>query len=160
MFGGEYEKTEIEFKPIPKGRYLCKLDNCCIEQTPDKADRAGTKYLKMDFTILTGPSANRKIWHKLWFSEKAYNMAAQQLDNMGVFNDIKPTATLDEFLMASAEAAFTLVGKKLEVSVTGHQTFNDKTYENTFVTGHGDVEKVIAKAAVGAGVNTSEEIPF
>lgn len=155
MFGGQYEKTEMEFKPLPKGRYVCILDNCLIEQTSK-----GTNYLKMDFTVVNGQFANRKLWHKIWFTEKAYNMAAQQLDNIGVFGDIKQAETIDQFLTNAAEVVFKKVGAKMEVSVTGHDTYNDKEYEKTFLTGLGDAEAVQAKAASAAGVDASEELPF
>lgn len=158
MFGGQYEKKDMEFKPIPKGRYSCILDNCCIDKTPDKPEKKGTSYLKMDFTIVTGPMTNRKLWHKVWFTEKSYDMAAQQLDNMGVFNDIKKSSTIDDFMLGAAEAVFKLVGEKLTVAVTGHNTYNDKTYENCFVvTGE---EAVVTAVATSADVSTSEEIPF
>ena len=154
MFGGEYEKKDMEFKPIPKGRYACILDNCCIEATPN----TGTKFLKMDCTIVKGDFSNRKLFHKIWFTDKSYDMAAQQLDNMGVFSDIKPTASIEDFMLSAAEAVFKLLGKHINVSVTGHKEWEGKKYENTFVVS--DEETVQVKAATDAGVDATEEIAF
>lgn len=155
MFGGKYEKQENDFKPLPKGRYVCVLDNCLIEQT-----KSGTNYLAMNFTVVKGQFANRKLWHKVWFTEKAYNMAAQQLDNIGVFGDITQAETIDQFLTNAAEVVFKKVGSMMEVSVTGHDTFNDKEYEKTFLTGMSNNSEVGASAASSAGVDQSEELPF
>jgi len=152
MFGKSYEKKDNEFKPLPKGRYLCVLENCTIEKSPTK----GTPYLAMTCTILKGEYANRKIWHKVWFSEKAYDMAAQQLDNFGVFDQVTAAETIEGFCTNAAEVVFKKVGSNVEIAVTGYNTFNDKTYENTFLTGDGS--DFTDESA--AGVDSSEELPF
>lgn len=154
MFGGSFEKKESKgFEPLPKGRYLCVLENCTIEKSPTK----GTPYLAMTCTILKGEYANRKIWHKIWFSEKAYDMAAQQLDNFGVFGEIKPSETIDGFCTNAADVVFNKVGGKVEIAVTGYNEFNDKTYENTFLTGDGSDFEDFASSA---DVDESESVPF
>lgn len=157
MFGGTYEKQSNSFEPLPKGRYNCILDNCCIEQTSN-----GTDFLKMDFTVVSGSFSNRKIWHKMWFSEKAYNMAAQQLDNMAVFEKIEKAETIKDFLTNSAKVVFDHVGGKFEVSVTGHDTYNEKTYEKTFITGLPEADTGLKNHApqTASNVDQSEEIPF
>lgn len=152
MFGGKYEKKESDFGPLPKGRYVCVLDNCTIEESPTKK----TPYLDLSCTIIKGEKANRKIWHKIWFSEKAYDMAAQQLDNLGVFEDIKPAASIEDFCKNAAEVVFNKVGKNVEIAVTGYNEFNGKTYENTFLTGDGSD----SAADADASVDESESIPF
>jgi len=62
------------------------------------------------------------------------------------------------------------VGHKCEVSVTGHQEFNGKTYPNTFIGKYCDVlmswqkesgeSPSIPNHVPKSNVDTSEELPF
>jgi hypothetical protein len=160
MFGDTYEKKDNEFAAIPKGRYCAILENAKIEQTP----KTGTSYLDMEFVIDGDQHSGRKIWHKLWFTEKAASgMTSQQLDNIMVFKKIGSHETLEAFLNKAAELVFELVGKKFEISVTGHQEWNGKEYPNTFLNGYLDMPNAavqhIPTKSEGT-VDGSEEIPF
>lgn len=166
-WGKSYEKKEMEFKPIPKGRYECILDDCKINKT----DKNGTLFLEVNGTIISGEFTNRKLFHKLWFTDGAYNMTAQQLDNLLLFDSIGEANDVETYLTKAADQVFKLVGKKIEMSVTGHQEYNGKTYENVFITKYLDVVNeaiqkktdnvVIAKAkTTPQTVDTNEEIPF
>jgi hypothetical protein len=155
MFGGSYEKKDVTFDPLPKGRYQAILDNVCIEETPTNK----SKYLKMDFTVIEGKFKNRKIFHKLWFTEKAYDMAAQQLDNIMIFGMLKPCETIEGFMNAAATNVFELCGKKFEVSVTGYDEHDGKKYENTFLTHFLDVPNAAIQKASDMQATTTPAKP-
>ena len=160
QFGGKFENNNKEFEVLPKGRYACKMINCVIEQTA-----TGTDYILLEFDIVDGDSAGRKIWHKLWMTEKAYNMSAQQLNNIMVFSKIPTTDSIETFMRESAKLVFELVGKKFEVSVTGHNEWNGKEYPNTILTHYLDTPnaavQVIANSSASKDASSaSDEIPF
>lgn len=167
MFGESFESNSTEFKPVPKGRYACKLDNCTIEET--KSEKK-TPYLNLSFSIVeAGEYAalnNRKLWVKLWMTPKAYDMTSQQLDNIYVFKTIGKHSTIESFQQAAADKVFALVGKKFEVAVTGHDEFNGKTYENTFLSGYIDTPNTSVQTMDAAGIprpttiDAEEPLPF
>ena len=166
-WGGTFEQTTTqEFEPLPKGRYACTLDNATIEET--KTNK--TPYLDLACTIADGDKAGRKLWVKLWMTEGAYNMTSQQLANLMVFDSIGQQPDQASFMNRAADLVFQLVGKKIEVSVTGHDEYNEKKYEKTFVTGFLDMPnsaiqqtpKAGSAATAGGGstVNEAESLPF
>lgn len=172
MWGESYESTSFEV--LPKGDYMCVLDNCTIDKTKEKQ----TPYINMEFVVDGGEFSKRKIWHKLWFTDGAKDMTCQQLDNIYVFEPLKSrkAASAEQYMNNVADVLFKLVGKKFEVSVTGHQEYNGKEYPNTFLHHYVDVpneaiQKVDRTDAKGAtngpapgtnssGVDQNEEIPF
>lgn len=172
MWGDTFEKKENDgnFDPIPKGRYACVLENATIEETSGNK----TPYLNLTTTISGGEFNNRKLWVKLWMTEGAYNMTSQQLDNLLVFKAIGAQDSQGAFMNKAADLVFQLVGKKIEVAVTGHDVYNDKTYEKTFVTGFLDTPNAAIQSAKDARVDgattatssatstvsETEEIPF
>ncbi len=161
-WGGTYESSQqTEFKPIPKGRYACTLDNATLEETATKK----TPYINLACTIADGELSGRKLWVKMWMTDGAYNMTAQQLDNLLVFQSIGKQPDKAAFMNKAADCVFKLVGKKIEVSVTGHDSYNEKEYEKTFVTGFLDIPNSAIQTAKAASASTeagseSEEIPF
>jgi len=164
-WGDSYEKTTTSFEPVPKGRYACVLENAIIEETKEKK----TPYISLTCAIKDGDLANRKLWCKLWFTEGAKNMTSQQLDNLLVFDKIGSQPDVQTFMNRSADMLFNLVNKTIEVSVTGHDEFNGKTYEKTFVTGYLDTTNAAIQnvkdtstgmEASGAASKENEEIPF
>lgn len=163
MFGGTYEKNDNDkaFEPIPKDRYACFIEDVKLMET-----KTGKDYLNVVAVIADGEFAKRKLWCKLWFTEKAYNMTAQQLDNLMVLQAVGEHDTIGGFKNATADVVFKLLNKKIEVSVTGHDEYNGKTYEKSFITGFLDIpngafQTVPAQsAAAPAGVDASEPLPF
>jgi len=133
MFGGSYEKSSGEYETIPEGRYAVMLENATIERT-----KSGTDFLQLVFVITGGDFDKRKLWHKLWMTEKAYNMTSQQLDNIYVFKKIPPQASIEGFMNVAADMVFALVDKRFEIEVQGHDEYNGKMYPKTFLTGYMD----------------------
>jgi hypothetical protein len=132
MFGGSYESTN-EYKTIAEGRYCCSLENCTLEAT-----KGGTPYMALVFKIIGGEFDGEKLWHKLWLTEKAYNLTAQQLDKCFVFKGIPTVQTMQEFGDHAADKMFRLIDKRFEVEVQGHDEYNGKLYPKTFLLGYMD----------------------
>ena len=189
MFGGSYNRqdSEHDFKTLPKGRFLCTLDNCVIKETKGNQ----TPYLEMIFKVekavvdgaVSDEFKGQKLWHKLWFTEKAYDVTSQQLDNILVFHKIPTTEYINTFMDSAARLVFELVSKKFVVEVTGHDEYNGNKYPKTFLVEYKDVinhavqtetkassqtqaptaqtpkhePRVIEKPAA---LNATEEIPF
>lgn len=162
MFGGSYSK-EPEYKVVQPGRYACLLDNVTMEKT-----KGNTDYLLFTFIIQGGEFDKSKLFHKLWMTEKAYNMTAQQLDNIYVFKSIPTSNSIEEFMEKTANLCFALCGKKFEVEVQKLSEWEGKQYPQTFLTHYLDepvssVQKVsgeISGAAQDLGFNDKEEIAF
>lgn len=167
MWGTEtIENNNKDFEPLEKGKYICIMDNCTIE----KSQSTGSPYLQFTFTIEGPKSSGRKIWHKLFFTPNAQKMCEQQLENLMCRSAITTAKDAEQYMVFAAEVVFKLVGKRCEVSVTGHRDYNGKTYANTFIGKYVDTPFDWMKAAAPAGnftnhapkakIDSSEELPF
>jgi hypothetical protein len=132
MFGGKYEE-ETEYKTVAEGRYVAKLDNVTLEET-----KGGTPYILMVFIIEGGEFDGSKLFHKLWLTEKSYNITARQLDHCFVFKTLPVVETMTEFGDKAAEKLFNLCEKRFEVQVQGHDEYNGKLYPKTYLAGYMD----------------------
>lgn len=159
MWGNEKLEPMKSFEVMPKGDYECQLENCTIEKT-----QTGNSYLLFTFRVLGDKFGGRKIWHKLWFTEKSQKMTEQQLENIMCRAAIPPCETAESYLEMCATACFKLVDKCFEVSVTGHNDYNGKTYPNTFMRKFKDTPLDWMKASEPApeksSVDSKEELPF
>lgn len=158
MYGKTFEKKS-GFDPIKKGKYTAICENCTLEETKN-----GTQFIQMVFVINDGSDFDgRKLWHKMWFTEKSYDMTSQQLENAWVFEKLPETETIEQFREKSADALFQLVNKKFNVSVTGHNEYNGKEYPNTFLSGYADAPNLAIQTEppkASESFDSSEEIPF
>jgi len=50
-----------DFKPIPKGEYVCQISDSDVCKTKDKTG----EYIKLEFSVLDGEFKGRKIWTNL-----------------------------------------------------------------------------------------------
>lgn len=67
----EYQKSG--FDPIPKGRYLCLVDNSSMEDTKNKTG----KYLEFTFTVMRGTEGEKYKNRKLWARLNVHNPSAE-----------------------------------------------------------------------------------
>jgi len=167
QFGGTYDKGSEakEFTKIEQGTYCATIDNVTIEETAK-----GTDYLQFVVTIEGGDFHARKLWHKMWFTENAYNWTARQLDDLLVFENLSIAKNLKAFMNSAANACFKLVNKKIEIKVTGHEEYTDKKGQTklstkTDITGFLDIPNAAFQTGEPKKMNPenfdkSEELPF
>ncbi len=68
-----------DFEPIPPGTYRCVLtDGRVAESTTGKAS------FKLEFTIVGGPHANRRLWHDCWLTREAGALSRRDLEKIGI----------------------------------------------------------------------------
>jgi len=163
MWGKTYDaqSDDKEFKELEKGRYSCVLEDVKIDQSKN-----GSPFINFTFVIDGGDFNKRKIWQSIYFTDKSYNMAAQQLDNLLIFDNIQPAKNLEAYMNNAADICFKLINKKIEVEVKGFREYNGKKYPNTFITGFLDVPNSAFQNAKkqrpknNAGFDETEELPF
>ena len=65
IFGAAFDATQVEpatgFDPIPRGRYLCCIENSEMKTTRDSAGQ----YLELAFKVLDGEHANHVVFARL-----------------------------------------------------------------------------------------------
>ena len=68
-----------DFEPIPPGVYRCVLtDGRVAESSTEKP------CYRVEFTIVEGPHANRKLWHDCWLTRNAMHLAKRDLAKLGI----------------------------------------------------------------------------
>jgi hypothetical protein len=81
-FQRTWDTTEASdgFDPLPPGVYRClitdgRLFTSRTNQTPG---------FKVEFQVIAGPHAGRKVWHDIWLTGKAMAMAKGELAKLGI----------------------------------------------------------------------------
>lgn len=67
-----------DFDPIPSGVYRCLLTNGRLSTA-----RTGTRSYKLEFSVLDGDHAGRKLWHDAWFTRNAKTFTKRDLEKVG-----------------------------------------------------------------------------
>jgi Protein of unknown function (DUF669) len=68
-----------DFDPIPMGVYRCLVSDGKLSVA-----KSGTKSYKIEFRILEGDFAGRKLWHDCWLTRDAFAMTKRDLTKVGV----------------------------------------------------------------------------
>jgi hypothetical protein len=69
-----------DFDPLPPGVYRCIVtDGRVAESSTAKAS------YKVEFTIVEGPHASRKVWHDCWLTRDALHLAKRDLAKLRIF---------------------------------------------------------------------------
>src|SRR5262249_29625989 len=71
--------SAIDLRPLPSGEYIAQL----IEGKFYTAS-TGTPGYELTFQVLEGEYARRRLWHKVWFTERAMPIAKRDLGKLGV----------------------------------------------------------------------------
>ena len=69
-----------DFAPLPSGEYVCHVTGGELESSRTNA----TPGYKIEFTILDGEFAKRKVWHDCWLTEAALPQSKRDLGKLGV----------------------------------------------------------------------------
>jgi hypothetical protein len=69
-----------DFAPLPSGEYVCHVTGGELESRRTNA----TPGYKIEFTILDGEFAKRKVWHDCWLTEAALPQSKRDLGKLGV----------------------------------------------------------------------------
>jgi hypothetical protein len=83
-FQRAWDTTEASsgFDPLPSGVYRCLV--VAGQLFTSKAN--ATPGFKVEFQVIAGPFAERKIWHDIWLTSKALSMAKGELAKLGITN--------------------------------------------------------------------------
>jgi hypothetical protein len=81
-FQKAWNETEASsgFDPLPSGVYRCLVTDSGLFTSRTNA----TPGFKVEFQVIAGPFANRKIWLDLWLTDKALPMAKGELAKLGI----------------------------------------------------------------------------
>ena len=69
-----------DFAPLPSGEYVCHITNGELETSRTNS----TPGYKIEFTVLDGEFAKRKVWHDCWLTEAALPQSKRDLGKLGV----------------------------------------------------------------------------
>ena len=73
-------KVAEDFKPLPSGEYTARITRGELETSRSR----GTPGYKLEFTIVEGEYAGRKVWHDCWLTEAAMPQTKRDLARIGV----------------------------------------------------------------------------
>jgi hypothetical protein len=81
-FNRIWDETEAStgFDPLPPGIYRCLIADGRLF----KSKTNETPGFKIEFQVIDGPFAGRKVWHDLWLSPKALAVTKGQLAKLGI----------------------------------------------------------------------------
>ena len=81
-FNDRWNNTEAagDFGPVPRGVYVCHATRGELESSRSKS----TPGYKIEFTILDGDFAGRKLWHDCWLTPAALPQAKRDLLKLGI----------------------------------------------------------------------------
>lgn len=68
-----------EFAPIPNGEYACRVTSGTRHQS-----RSGTPSYRLEFTVIGGEFAGRKVWLDCWLTPKALATSKRDLLKLGI----------------------------------------------------------------------------
>lgn len=71
-----------DFGPIPKGVYVCHATRGELKKSPNK----GTPYFDVEFTVVEGEFAGRKLWLPLWLTEAATPGTKRDAAKLGIIS--------------------------------------------------------------------------
>jgi hypothetical protein len=83
-FQRTWNETEASsgFDPLPPGLYRCLITDGRLFTSKANA----TPGFKVEFQVIGGPHAGRKVWLDVWLSNKALSMAKGELAKLGITN--------------------------------------------------------------------------
>lgn len=81
-FGKQWDSTAAagEFSPLPRGEYVCHVTRGDLESSRSK----GTPGFKIEFTVIEGEFAGRKVWHDCWLIPAALPHSKRDLIKLGI----------------------------------------------------------------------------
>ena len=81
-FNGLWNSTAAagDFGPVPAGEYVCRVTKGELEASRTK----GTPGYKVEFTILDGEFAGRRLWLDCWLTPAALPQSKRDLGKLGI----------------------------------------------------------------------------
>lgn len=77
-------KAADSFGPLPPGTYVCHI----VKGEPGESRRKQTPCYTLTFKVLEGEFIGRLLWHEIWLTEAAKQIAKREFDKIG-FTDPK-----------------------------------------------------------------------
>jgi hypothetical protein len=106
LLNGERERLEklwantkpaTDLNPIPPGKYRCRI----ADGSPFEA-KTGTKGYRIDFVVLDGEHAGRRLFHSVYFTEGGARYALLDLSKIGVVRLEQLDSPLPEGIIVEA----------------------------------------------------------
>jgi hypothetical protein len=86
-FQRAWDETEPSagFETLPSGIYRCLI----VAGQLFTSKMNATPGFKVEFQVIAGPFAERKIWHDIWLTDKALAMAKAELAKLGITDPVQ-----------------------------------------------------------------------
>lgn len=119
FFDNTSTKTDTEYAKIAVGGHLAKLDNVELDTTNN--DR-----IKIKITWVFANS-KRKAWQDLPFTEKTKKLAAWQLREFGIMDELKTKVSDNPTAIELATKSYSLLSNKLNQEFTIDVSYREYT---------------------------------